>query len=234
MTIISLHLPKTAGTSFGTSLAAHFGDRYREDYADQCISKSVAQRCEDALAAGVEIAAQGLGDIECVHGHFLPLKYLPLAATRELTFVTWMREPVARMISHYYYWQESYDEETSAPHHRQVIEQSWTLEQFCLSEQFRNIYTQYLWGFPLDNFAFIGISEHYQQDLQEFCGRYLSASLEQRSRNTTKYSGLREVLDAALLDKVREFHAADMELYQQALLQRARRSCCERQVANCG
>jgi hypothetical protein len=228
MTIISLHLPKTAGTSFGTSLAFHFSDRYRRDYADQCISKPVAQRCEEALEAGVEIAAQGLGDIECVHGHFLPVKYLALAATRELTFVTWMREPVARMISHYYYWQESYDEKASAPHHRQVIEQGWTLEQFCLSEQFRNIYTQYLWSFPLDDFAFIGISEHYQEDLKEFCRRYLSASLEPRSRNATKYSGLREAPDAAFLDKVREFHAADMELYQQALLRRARRSGSER------
>jgi hypothetical protein len=228
MTIISLHLPKTAGTSFGTSMSSHFGGRYREDYADQCISKPAAQRCEEALEAGVEIAAQGLGDIECVHGHFLPVKYLALAATRELTFVTWMREPVVRMISHYYYWQESYDEKASAPHHRQVIEQGWTLEQFCLSEQFRNIYTQYLWSFPLDDFAFIGISEHYQEDLQEFCRRYLSVSLEPRSRNTTKYSGLREAPDAAFLDKVREFHAADMELYQQALLRRARRSGSER------
>ncbi|WP_158754996.1 sulfotransferase family 2 domain-containing protein [Dyella sp. S184] len=222
MTIISLHLPKTAGTSFGSSLASHFGDRYRRDYADQGICKPMAQRCEAALAAGVEIAAQGLGDIECVHGHFLPVKYLPLAATRELTFVTWMRDPVTRMISHYYYWQESYDEKASAPHHRQVIEESWTLEQFCLSERFRNIYTQYLWNFPLDNFAFIGISEHYQEDLQEFCRRYLSTSLEPRSRNTTKYSGLRQAPDTAFLDKVREFHAADMELYQRALTWRAR------------
>jgi hypothetical protein len=224
MTIISLHLPKTAGASFGTSLASHFGDRFRRDYADQGICKPMAERCEAALAARVEIAAQGLGDIECVHGHFLPVKYLPLAGTREHTFVTWMREPVARMISHYYYWQESYDEKTSAPHHRQVIEQGWTLEQFCLSERFRNIYTQYLWGFPLDNFAFIGISEHYQEDLREFCRRYLSVSLEPQLSNTTKYSGMREVPDTAFLDKVREFHTADMELYQRALKWRARRN----------
>ncbi|OOG40366.1 sulfotransferase family 2 domain-containing protein [Rhodanobacter sp. C05] len=222
MTIISLHLPKTAGTSFGKSLSLHFGARYRPDYGDQAISKPVLQRRESALAAGMEIAEQGLGDCECVHGHFLPVKYLPLAARRELTFVTWMREPVARIISHYYYWQESYDEKTAAPHHRQVIEQRWTLEQFCLSEQFRNIYTQYLWSFPLENFAFIGTSENYQEDLQEFCRRYLSVNLKPQCQNAAKYSGLRDPLDKAFLDTAREFHAADMQLYQQALKWRER------------
>ena len=91
-----------------------------------------------------------------------------------------------------------------------------------MSEQFRNIYTQYLWSFPLENFAFIGTSENYQEDLQEFCRRYLSVNLEPQCQNTAKYSGLRDSLDKAFLDTVREFHAADMQLYQQALKWRER------------
>ena len=171
MTIISEHLPKTAGTSLAASLADHFGDGLHRDYDDKAISKPIAQRCREALTAALDIADQGLPDTDCVHGHFLPLKYLLLGTRCELTFVTWMREPVARLLSHYYYWQASYDPATAAPHHRQVIEQGWTLEQFCLSEQFRNIYTQYLWGFPLENFDFIGITEHYADDLRAFSRR---------------------------------------------------------------
>jgi hypothetical protein len=223
VTIISLHLPKTAGTSFKTSLEAHFGHRYRDDYGDQGISKSVAERGKLALTAALALAAQGLGEVACVHGHFLPLKYLLLATRCDLTFVTWMREPAERMLSHYYYWLESYDRSTSAPHHRKVVEEGWTLEQFCLSEQFRNIYSQYLWGFPLENFAFIGISEHYREDLQEFSRRYLPCSLEPLRRNVTVNRPSRLAVDEVFLDEVRDFHAADVRLYQRALQQRQAR-----------
>jgi len=217
MTIISLHLPKTAGTSFGASLKEHFGDLYREDYSDGGISVPARERVRSAVSAGVVIAKQGLDGIDCVHGHFLPAKYLLLGTRRDLTFVTWMREPLARLLSHYHYWQESYDERTAELHHRQVIEEKWTLEQFCLSEQFRNIYTQYLWGFPVESFAFIGVSEHYQEDMLEFSERFLSARLAPQYLNPTKYISSGPRLDEAFLQKVRDFHAIDVRLYQRAL-----------------
>lgn len=217
MTIISVHLPKTAGTSFEASLTDHFGGGFRRDYDDQPITKPVAVRGREALTAALDIAEQGLPAIDCVHGHFLPLKYLLLDTCCELTFITWMREPVARLLSHYFYWQSSYDPATSAPHHRQVIELGWTLEQFCLSEQFRNLYTQYLWGFPLEKFAFIGISENYPEDLREFSRRYLGTELEAQRKNTTVCTGQRRELEPELLARVRRFHAADIALYQRAL-----------------
>lgn len=228
MTIISLHLPKTAGTSFGACLAGHFGERYKDDYGDQVISRPVETRHQQALLAGRVLTGQGLGEIECVHGHFLPVKYLPLSTTRDLTFITWMREPMARMFSHYYYWQQTYDERTAAPHHRQVIEEGWTLERFCLSEQFRNIYTQYLWEFPLESFDFIGICEYFQQDLQEFSQRYLSTRFEPRHFNATRCSKSRGELDPEFLQEVRNFHAEDIELYATAL--RVRQSRCDESI----
>lgn len=216
VTIISVHLPKTAGTSFAASLTEHFGERFRRDNDDQAICKPVALRCREALAAALDIAEQGLPGIGCVHGHFLPLKYLLLDTRHDLTFVTWMREPVARLLSHYFYWQASYDPATSAPHHRRFIEECWTLEQFCLSEQFRNIYTQYLWGFPLEKFAFIGISEHFPEDLRDFSRRYLGIELEARRENATVSAHPRPKLEPDLLERVRRFHAADIELYRRA------------------
>jgi hypothetical protein len=232
MTIISLHLPRTAGTSFKASLVAHFGEHFREDNNDQAISQPVHQRCKAALSAGMAIAEQGLDEVKCVHGHFLPVKYLLHGTRRDLTFVTWMRDPMARLISHYYYWQESYDEKTAAPHHRQVIEERWTLEQFCLSEKFRNIYTQYLWGFPLENFAYIGISEHYREDMREFSERFLSVNLTPQHHNATAYRHTRPHLDETFLDKVRDFHAADMKLYLRALQWRQARLHCDRKLSS--
>jgi len=209
-------------------LKAHFGALYRDDYSDGGISAPAPERCRLAISAGVVIAKEGLDGIACLHGHFLPVKYLPLATRRDLTFVTWMREPVARLLSHYHYWQESYDEKTAESHHRQVIEEKWTLEQFCLSEQFRNIYAQYLWGFPVEGFAFIGVSEHYQEDMLEFSERFLSTSLSPQYLNPTTYISPRRRLDETFLQKVRDFHAADVRLYQRALQWRQARHRGER------
>ena len=147
----------------------------------------------------------------------MPVKYQRLDARCALTFVTWMREPVARLLSHFEYWRGSYDEKTAAPDHRQVIEEGWTLEQFCLSERFRNIYTQYLWGFPIENFDYVGITEHYSEDMLEFSERFLSASLQFRCLNVTGYGAPSRIADEVFLEKVRDFHAADLQLYQRAL-----------------
>lgn len=223
MTIISVHLPKTAGTSFRATLKSAFGNSYLDDYSDGGISVSAHERTSAAAAAGPLIAKQGLHGISCVHGHFLPAKYLLLGQARDLTFVTWMREPVARLISHYHYWQESYDETSSAPHHRQVVEEKWTLEHFCLSERFKNIYAQYFWNFPFERFAFIGISEHYEEDMLEFSARFMSTRIAPQRLNMTKYEGSRTRLSEDILQRVRAFHADDMDLYQRALEQRRAR-----------
>lgn len=216
MTLISLHLPKTAGTSFSASLAEYFGDRYRSDYADAAISKSPYERGTQAAHAALQLAELGLGQVDCVHGHFLPLKYLLLSTRRKLVFITWMRDPLARLLSHFNYWRQNYDEATAAPHHRQFIEERWTLEKFCLSERFRNIYTQYLWGFPMENFSFIGLSEHYAEDFRYFADRYLATTMMPQQRNVTRGIATIHSLDPGLEAEIRQFHAADMVLYRRA------------------
>lgn len=216
MTIISLHMPKTAGTSFKASLMHYFGSGYLDDY-DFPISKPPEARHAEALSKSRSIAESGLGDITCIHGHFLPIKYRAVSAIEPVTFVTWLRDPVMRLLSHYHYWQTSYDPQTSAPHHKRVIDEAWTLEKFCLSEYFKNIYSQYLWCFPLESFSFIGISEYYEEDLRDFSDLYLSSSLQPQCKNVGKRGGSSRELEPDFLDAVREFHAADMELYQRAL-----------------
>lgn len=215
MLLVSVHLPKTAGTSFGASLKAHFGDRYRDDYGDGGIGKPFGERCMHAMASAMRLAEEGGDAAACIHGHFLPLKYLLLGVRRELVFMTWMRDPVERLVSHYHFWQQSYDPGSSAPHHREVIERGWSLERFCFSERFRNIYTQYLWGFPFENFSFIGISEFYEQDMVDFSGRYLGYELKSQRLNVT--SCTRSRVDPGFATEVRDFHAADMLLYRRAL-----------------
>lgn len=103
--LISLHLPKTAGTSFFTSLEEYYGDRILRDYNDRPIRTPREERNSAALRQRVLNQSKDFGHIACVHGHFLPFKYSLCEGAR---FVTWIRDPLERLGSHYFYWKRNY------------------------------------------------------------------------------------------------------------------------------
>lgn len=219
--LISVHLPKTAGLSFRASLEEHYGERFHFDYADYPLNQAEQDRHSSALSAGQCLEVEDFRHVSCIHGHFLPVKYRPLEQAFECRYITWMREPVARLISHYHYWFRSYDPqspETSALH-RRVVEEQWTLEQFCLSEELRNVYSAFLWRFPLEHFEFIGITEFFDEELRYFSTQFLGAPMQPHHLNArdTQASGDSGELSPELRREVLAFHAADNALYQQAL-----------------
>src|SRR6185369_2653285 len=175
--IISVHFAKTAGTSFSKSLQDHFGSSLQRDYDDFPINTPVYERNLNALQAGINNGSHDFGACQCIHGHFLPLKYLLLSTQRKVTYIAWMRDPVERLASHYYYLQKIYKPETAKPLDKRIAEENWSLQRFCLSSELQNYYTQFLWGFPLEQFDFIGIAEHYDEDFKYFTGAFLGIDL---------------------------------------------------------
>lgn len=222
--IISVHLPKTAGKSFEATLRAHFGDGLREDYGTFPMNTPVLTRSRRALDDSLAHAAADFAGVACIHGHFMPLRYLLLSLTRELTFVTWLRHPVQRMISNYHYWQQTYDAATARPLHRRVVEEQWSLERFCLGDEMRDMYSQFLWGFPDDNFSFVGITEHYDEDLAYFARRFLGRPVTAERLNVGVAGGHDYAIEPELNQRIEAFHARDMALYRRALETRAGRA----------
>ncbi|MDX1463494.1 MAG: hypothetical protein R3359_10585, partial [Marinirhabdus sp.] len=157
------------------------------------------------------------GKYKCVHGHFLPIKYLLLSEKTEVKFITWMRDPIERMLSHYHYWRRSYDPKRAIPHHKKFMEENWSLERFCLGPEFRNIYNQYLWGFPLKNFEFIGIVEHYQEDFIIFSREFLGTNLPSFQMNVSGAIGKKHPIDEQLRKKIEQHHIEDIKLYKECL-----------------
>ena len=223
--LISLHLPKTGGNSFLQALEAAFGPGLKQDYADmsriqaylagELAPESLAQAQSDILAPGMR----------CIHGHFLPAKYLPLQRDHEVRFVTWLRDPVERLVSHYYFFRRSYDPNTAGPLFRRIIEEGWSLERFCLSEEYRNLYSRYLWHFPYEAFDFIGLIEAYDEDLEYFSSRFLGRKLEALRLNAATDSERNErKIDPGLRREIEDFHAQDVSLYRRALRDREQRT----------
>jgi len=72
--LVSLHFPKTAGSSFLKSLSEHFGEGLLRDN-DNPMHIPEFNSNKNALLQGIENGDRDFPGISCINGHFLPLKY---------------------------------------------------------------------------------------------------------------------------------------------------------------
>ena len=211
-TIISVHIPKTAGTSFANILKNHFGDEVYLDYADRVLATPPEKR----LAFSAQALEQNLRNIKnyrVIHGHFMPAKYLKFK-TQQTKFVMWFRDPIARLMSRYY-------------HGRRVkqdpfFKQSPSLLEFCQQQRFQNTYSQYLDGFKLEYFDFIGSTEHFSNDIQCFARQFhvTVEDIPQSNSNPLSTQNKYGDLDNETINAIRHLNQDDMNLYEQAMIQR--------------
>lgn len=211
--LVSVHLPKTAGTSFADALARRYGDALHRDYEDLPMQVPRGKRELRALCSVPRRRCIALAPgIRAVHGHVLPVAYRLAARGRETRFITWLRDPLQRVISHYHYWRRDYDgSDTQQPLRNRMLHENWSLERFCLGPEMRNLYRQYLWGFDPNAFDFIGLTERYPSDVQHLLGE-ANAGAEARLANPDR--GDQYPIAPDLEVRMRKHHAADMRLYE--------------------
>lgn len=219
--LVSVHMPKTAGTSFSAVLRACYGAHYQADYGDLPLQLPHLHRIHQALGESWRIHHHGVA-ADCVHGHFLPAKYRFGLRRRRVIYVTWLRDPVERVVSHYHYWRRDYDGcDPQQPLRNRMLAERWTLERFALGPEMRNLYRQYLWNFAPTRFDFIGITEHYADDLQRLAQRHLDCDPIVASEQVNpERGGIHYPLDPALHRRIERHHALDVALYRWALSQR--------------
>ena len=140
--IVSVHIPKTAGSSFRTLLTQIYGNRLALDY-------------------GGEVT--GLGSAEVVHGHFAATKYLERFPDAKI--ITWLRHPVERVISYYYYWLRT--ERHGNPNHDYFLDNKLSLLEFARFPPLRREIASYIEGVDPGRFFFVGIVERYGCDVQK-------------------------------------------------------------------
>ena len=133
-----------------------------------------------------------------------------------------MRNPVERILSHYYFWKKTYRPGKVPNLHRKVVEEDWSIERFCLGPEIRNLYWQFLWGFPIDYFDFIGITEFYEDDFNYFVQHYLGDHIEPKRLNVGGKGRGAYQIDRSFRKEIEAFHDRDIDLYQSALAKRLR------------
>jgi hypothetical protein len=213
--IISVHVPKTAGATFGHVILPQIYGQERIFYDYESLPVEVLQ-------------TQIKSEYKVVHGHFPAVKYISKYPNAKI--IVWLRNPINFLISWYYFWLTfPTDAPTSSNFHKYVVNNKLCFEDFIEFPKPQNsISRYYLKGIKLEDLYFVGIQEFFREDLRELQNLLNWPEVKVTPSNRNRYhdyeSRVRDILkDRRLIGKIASLNSADMELYQNALNLRAKR-----------
>ncbi len=212
--IVSVHIPKTAGTSFRSRLAAGIGERLLLDYDDWVETQTTAAE-QRRSARRMEM----LGELhelsrryDVIHGHFAADKYADLF--QKLDLITFVRDPYQQALSAYDTARRAFD--APNPAIRLLHEKDMT----CIDmiEAFPNHQSLYFSGKAVDEFAMIGIYERFDESVALFQSMFgiKLPDEEIRINVNPNRQGLAYDVDPDVRKAVDTHRAADIALYRRA------------------
>ncbi|WP_157446837.1 sulfotransferase family 2 domain-containing protein [Cytophaga aurantiaca] len=209
--LISLHIPKTGGTSFrsllnnnyGIENVAQFDINYKENkYKFKINGKEVAEPLFPK-------------DTKVLHGHFEYLNLIELYPNlKNVPIVTWVRDPVKRVVSNYYYLLEILTQENkNKPLALSLINRlACTLEEFSARPHARNKMTRYLKGLDIHSAYFIGIIENYSEDVLKLSKMLNWKHQHQEAVNQT--SNKKTSIEDSIIKIIEGYNELDVQLYK--------------------
>ncbi len=159
--IFSVHIPKTAGTSFRRALEERFPGKVALYYGlhDPKTTPAIRVRHEEIASRVPALAAEGF---EILHGH-VALKFIkPFVKDPKHQVWTWLRDPVERTLSQYSFYK---DRPADKPLAEAVRAGEVGLEAFARKPFIRELQARYLRGFRLEDLAFVGLTEQFELGL---------------------------------------------------------------------
>lgn len=220
MKIIFVHIPKAAGTSLKQAISDRVGaDNIYFDY-NRPLARGELQRKAHCLFSSFAAKPR---EEALIFGHFLAGKYASFNGRyfrrrREISYVTFLREPLQRAISHFFFWKR-----TAVDGHRvweRFSRENWSLERFLLSKEHTNFQAKFLWRFPLNEFDFIGLTEHFNDSVKMLgCVFPLLKDLPIKTENTNPQNtmGMHYKIDPCLASEFMRRNNLDYALYGQAV-----------------
>lgn len=155
--LISIHIPKTAGSSFFQLLKKVYG---REKILKVYGMRGIPENLELSIFPEDDVR-----QARVVHGHFCYTQMKAFIEENQLRMITWLRDPVDRVISNYYYSMFRIREGKAKP--EKEGHKHFSLLEYANIPSSRNMMSWFLEGSNLSDFFFIGLKESLQDDLLE-------------------------------------------------------------------
>jgi hypothetical protein len=213
--LISVHVPKTAGSTFSALLKKNYGKRLHFDYGPEHDFTTDLIR-EAFYSQGPEHAGEKLqeatakNELGCIHGHFQAEKYYRLFPDAD--FIFWIRDPVERLISNFFFFRRYPEIGTELV--RLVHEGEINIREFAEREELRNAHARMIQNVPMEKFSFIGLCEAYDQSVQRFAERFRVRSVPKRTRRENINTKKPLLQNKELRNYIRSLNQEDEDLYQ--------------------
>lgn len=214
--LISVHLPKTAGSTFGKLILPQVyppDTNILYDYDNLPINTLIQQH---KLTTETRI----------IHGHFPAEKYHEYYPNAKI--IIWLRNPINLLISSYHFWMSVTDKFFDY-NHRYVIEHKLSFADFISHDFTHNIISNHFAkAMKLTDFYFVGIQEFFRDDLNDLKKKLGWPTIKVKVANRNSYDNYQDkVMDIlnnkSLIKKIVALNSRDMNLYNEALTLRTER-----------
>lgn len=199
--IVSQHIPKTAGTTLMRAFQNAFGARFCDHNGDPDRTYTSSYN---------ELSAK----FDILHGH-INLKRASHLITQETFILTFLRDPVQRVISSYYFHARPETQNVLAKH---VQSNKMSLKEFANMPSQQNLQSAMVRPIGRQRIDFVGISEDFENSLIRL-GNALSIKL--KPHHTQNVNPSKDVkhsyqIDNDLTQYILEKNLKDLELYNWA------------------
>jgi len=224
--LISIHIPKTAGTSFRNILGSVYG-RNRVLRVDMPLQSERASH--EKLIHGPKRLP---GSARVLHGHFRRqdlVRHYGLGPG--IPVITWLRDPVERVVSNYYYLQGILRGIVEERKRNVAIlnKMEKTLLEYARADIARNRMAKFLDGMDLGDLLFVGIQEYFSEDLTELARLLGWKQFDRFHHNSSEDQ--KAPVSEELRREIRKLNERDTELYEEALrLREGRKETAEVKV----
>lgn len=204
--IFSMHIPKTAGTSFYKNLELNYTN----------ISPSLKRRDIIEIRHKNALLDQ-LMRRDVVHGHMTYNEAIDLLGVKSERIIFWVRNPVQRVISNYsFFIQGLHNPSRNKQNYlinRHRINES--LLEYAEKEENRNRISKFLGNMDWSRCLFIGRVENFEEDIMELSKSLGWEHVDQTPHNQSSQE--KRQIGEDELKQIEALNERDMDLYYQIL-----------------